>query len=563
MALNIVVGDIAVPGSTGNFDLTLPSNTDPKAIILTAVPAAADGVVAHASKSVGFGTYRGSTVQQVFSSLFCEDNQATSDTYRRGTTTALAVLMDGTGAIDLEIRLDSMTTGSGSKVTLNAVNLHTTASVRLFYTVFGGSDVEDAQAHTGTPTNGSGAFDVALSSGFGHPTVVFMSTTLQPDDANSHGDVNLSFGWGVTGGATRGSGFSSLDASATEASSQRIDNARIQGFNGTTVEMDWVIAAESGYPTDGYEITKTTWSFFGDVYHGLALRLSTNVTVAAGEGAARTTTGTTNLTVGTSTPKGLILAHTRQATAASLDSTSADAALLGIGMVDGSGNERWVGAWDDDAQATASVASSAACDDKALRWYDPSTDTLDAEADCTVSGSDFVLNFGDAAPTAFLYEWIAFGEVGGGSQNISPGHVASGAALFAPTFAPGSVTVTPGTISAGSQVFAPALVHVLAPGHVASTGQVFAPSLAPGSVTVQPGHVASTEQVFAPTVGGSITVLPGHVASTEQVFAPILAVGSVTITPGRVESTEQVFAPALVGGDYVAPKGQRPTLGVG
>jgi hypothetical protein len=416
MALNIVVGNVTVPGATGNFDITLPADTDPKAIVMTAVPATADGVVAHCSMSTGFGTYRGASVQQNFRSIFCEDNAATSDTYRRGNTDAILLLMDAAGAIDMEVDLVSMTTGAGSKVTLNATNLHTTASVRLFYMVFGGSDVTDAQAHTGSPAAGTGARDISLGASFGHPTVVLFDTSLSPDDTALHNNADFGFGWGVLAGATRGAAFSSLDASATEASSQAIYNARMEAFSGTTVEQAWTLAAEAGWPTDGYEITATDWDFTGDTLHGLALKFSANVTVTQGQGTARTTTGDTDLAVGTSTPKGLILANVRTATDSTIDSTSTDAAFIGVGLVDGSGNERWVGAWDDDGQAANAVASSAQVDDKAIRYYLPSTDALDAEADCTVSGSNFRLTWGDAAPSAFLYNWIAFGDVAVAAQ---------------------------------------------------------------------------------------------------------------------------------------------------
>lgn len=156
--------------------------------------------------------------------------------------------------------------------------------------------------------------------------------------------------------------------------------------------------------------------------------------------------------------------------------------------------------------------------------------------------------------------------LGGGSQNVSPGHLASTAQIFAPTFAPGSVTVQPAHVASTAQVFAPGLAQVIQPGHVASTAQTFSPTLAPGSVTVQPGHLASTAQVFAPNVGGSTLIEPGHLASAAQVFAPSLAVGAVTVTPGHLASGAQVFTPTLTGGDL--PEGpahgtQVPTLGVG
>jgi hypothetical protein len=95
--------------------------------------------------------------------------------------------------------------------------------------------------------------------------------------------------------------------------------------------------------------------------------------------------------------------------------------------------------------------------------------------------------------------------------------------------------------SAGSQT--------INPGHLASGAQLFAPTLAPGSVTVTPGHLASTAQLFAPTFGTQQTVTPDLIAAGSQLFAPALTPGSVTVTPGLLGSGEQVFTPVLEGGD--------------
>lgn len=420
MALNIQVGHVTQPGATGNQDTTLPADFDPKALILIAVPAAADGVVAHSSFCLGFATYRGAAVQQVYTSVFAEDNVATSDTYDSMSNDGVVKLSDGAGAIDLEIDFVSFTTGAGSKFTLNWVNLHTTASVRVFYMVLGGSDLQDAQAHNFTLTTGAGALDVALGSGFGHPNVVFFSRIANDITGSFVNQGNVGIGFGILAGDNRSIWYGSADNAATEASFQRVDSdsALVAGAGGS-IETDFVLAAEGGFPTDGYEITKSTVSF-AETTIGLALKLSSNVTVTAGQGTARTSTGDTDLAVGTSTPKGLVLLHTRQTAADSTDSTSADAAHLGIGFVDGAGNERWAGTWDDDAQAAASVASSAQVNGKALQIYTPSTDVLDGEADGSVVGSNFRLTTGDAFSAAFIYEWIAFGEVAGAAATSYP-----------------------------------------------------------------------------------------------------------------------------------------------
>lgn len=415
MALNIKAVTLTQSGtSTGSQTIELGDNFDPKCGIVVAAPVAADGIAAHASLSVGVFSFRGSVVQQGYSSNFAEDNQATSDAYSRMNTDACAVLMDGTGAVDFNLSFTGLTAGVGADVTFNVTNAHTTSNIRVFILVFGGSDVEDAQAHSYAVGAGNGTQDVTLGSGFGHPGAVFMMSNAWALSSAARASASGGFGWGITGGDDRHVAFSSHDAQGTEATSQRISNdaARFAMWENGATGAQYILSAESGYPTDGYEITKTNVDAGNDeAVIGLALRFSANVTVTSGEGAARTTTGTTDLSVGSSVPRGLVLAHTRQTTANATDTTSADAAFAGIGLLDGDGNERWTGWWDDDGQATASVASSAQSTTKAIRTYAPSTDTLDGEADGLVSGSNFQLDWTDAAPSAFLYEWVAFGEL--------------------------------------------------------------------------------------------------------------------------------------------------------
>lgn len=236
-------------------------------------------------------------------------------------------------------------------------------------------------------------------------------------------------------------------------------------------------------------------------------------------------------------------------TVVAFNASSAGTAAWASGSVaGGSGDALIGGAWGDgtlrtsttDAPGNERIDFNSATTSGSVTLADKlsvaGTDTLDGDWSGTLTHLGIGVAFKAAAG-------------GGGSQNISPGHVASTAQLFAPGLAPGSVTVQPGHVSSGAQLFAPGLANVLTPGTILSTAQVFAPALAPGSVTIQPGHVASTAQVFAPSTDGSIVVTPGFVASTAEVFAPTLAAGSVTVTPAHLASTAQLFAPALLGGE--------------
>jgi hypothetical protein len=74
---------------------------------------------------------------------------------------------------------------------------------------------------------------------------------------------------------------------------------------------------------------------------------------------------------------------------------------------------------DDDVLTTMDTASAQVAG-KAIRLYNESGQTLLGEADGTVSGSNFRLTWGDPSPTAWLYEWIAFGETAAAAATSLP-----------------------------------------------------------------------------------------------------------------------------------------------
>lgn len=411
MALQIEVGHFTQPGGTGDQTVNLvDSSLTPVAIILWCTPVASAGIVAHASMCLSFGTRRGGATQQVYIMGFAEDNIGTADTYRDMGTDRIISLCDATGVTDAAATLVSF--GAG-QFTVNWNNLHTTASITVSYMVFGGDDVLDAEAHGLSYTAATGAEDMALGSGFGHPDVVFFARTARTFAGNEDAEAAFSFGWGVRSGSNNGRGihWTSDDAATTEAVLQRINNnIALQSGAAATIESAWTLAAESGWPTDGYEINKTVASF-AENFIGLAIRFSSDVVITTGEVAAQTTNGTTRTLTSSDTPRGCLLAHVRTATANTSDTTSADCGLVGVGAIDDANHEQWRGMWDDDGQGTASVASSAWTDTKAYRSYTPNNDTLIGEADGAVNGSNFELSFNDGDSIASLIEYIAFSEI--------------------------------------------------------------------------------------------------------------------------------------------------------
>lgn len=188
------------PGSTGNQTYSLASNFNPAAVILWAVPLAADGTAASYALGVGFGTYRGGAVQQRFVTMRGLDAATSADNARGAGSNALLVIQTqsaGAATRDLEIDLVSMATGASSNVILNWANLHTTASVKVFMLVLGGAEVSDALAdHLTYPTTTTTWDEIVGVSSAGTPvqgTSVFATSgNVTPGlPAVSNGDIQV------------------------------------------------------------------------------------------------------------------------------------------------------------------------------------------------------------------------------------------------------------------------------------------------------------------------------------------------------------------------------------
>ena len=414
--LNIQVGSITQPGSTGNLVTNLPANFDPKALHLFAVVRTGNGGgSAHLVYGEGFATYRGSVVQQCCGAITAEDNIGTADTYDMWGTDAILKLTNGADAtIDAEIDFVSFATGASSSFTLNFVNLHTTASIVINYVVFGGSGVEDALVSSFTTQTTPSTQDVTVTSGFGQPSLIFFGRITTTMDGTFKNRGDFSHGFGVKDGALmgRGVGVFSTDAATTEATGQRISNnsAMYSGLN-LGQEIDFRLSAGS-WPTDGFEVTYASGGQdFAEAVHYMAIRFASDVTIVHGEGSAPTSGGlpVVQTLASSGTPKLLYIMSARTATANATDTTSADCMQFGVGAVDGAGNERTAGGYDDDGQATASVAGTYQSNAKAIQYWAPSTNALSSEADGQVNGSNFELSWNDIDAAAFKYQWFTIG----------------------------------------------------------------------------------------------------------------------------------------------------------
>lgn len=406
MAL-VEVGTATRPGATGSQ--TYSTTEQVKALQLFFVHRAGNGGgSAHAVWAMGMATDRGGTAAQRFVSFASEDNIGSADVYVGAGSADVIKLADGTTAtVDTEIAFVEF---GATGFTLDWQNLPTTVSSEVYYIAWCGPDVEDALVSQ--LTSGTGTQDVTVVAGFGQPQLVFFPVSWNGVDPPAAGNGDTGFGFAVkqASGNGRAIRWGSQDNATTQASNQAIYNNRCVavGDNGA-VEWGFQLAAEAGWPTDGFEITwSNTLAGFPVPY--LALRFSANVTLNHGETAMPTAGGlpvVQTLTT-TDTPAFAMILHARTATANTVDTTSTNVASWGVGMIDGAGNERFVGGYDDDAQATASVTGTAQTNAKALQTWLPSSDTLDGEADGVVS-TQFELSWTDLPPSAFLYEWLTLG----------------------------------------------------------------------------------------------------------------------------------------------------------
>ena len=415
MALNVETGTIVQPGTTGQQTYNLPAGFDPKVLILQCVARTANGGgSANAVYSFGVATDRGGVASQRYVMFASEDNIGTSDVYVGSGSADVVKLTTGLDAtVDLEVAFVEFQSGA---FVLDWQNLHTTASVEVYYTVIGGDGVEDALVGTFNTPAGTGVQDVTVASGFGQPDLVLFPVSWNGSDPPVTGNGDTCIGFGVKQASANGRciRWGSNDAATTQASHQGIFNNRALHL-GDAAAAEWAfeLTADSAWPTDGFRTNFITKVGGGNwPVDFLAIRFSADVTVTHGEAAAATVLNGTNTLASSGTPKLALLLNTRQTAANAVDTTSTNAAAFGIGMVDGAGNERYAGAYDDDAQGTASVTGTYQTNAKGVQTWLPSTNALDGEADVAPSGSDFVATWTDQAPSAFLYEWVTLGEAG-------------------------------------------------------------------------------------------------------------------------------------------------------
>lgn len=413
MALKVEKGVVTSPGSTGNqtINLTDTGFGQVKALLMWAVYATADSDTdGNGIASMGMGTYRGSTPQRISWTMFEVDAAGTSSSaIGRNTGKIMRAFSAVTPTVDYEVDLVSLDTAS---FVLNWTDLPGTASIKLHYFVLGGSDVTDALVSSFTMTTAAGTQDITVDTGFGKPDLILAFPMGGGTTANNDGSGSGQIGFAVgKNDVDEGhSHYFNRNGSANmEMTSDQTDVFVATAATNTTMQYVAELSARSSWPTDGFQINKTTPALADALVFYMALRGTFRTVIGAGVAPiAGSPPVVQDLTVGTP-PRGGIFFHNSVPANASPERTHADLGTFGIGATDGTA-EGWAGIGNDDGN-TASISHRHHSETKTVKMYTPSASgTLASEADGSLSGLNVRLSWNDIDSVAREYRYILFGD---------------------------------------------------------------------------------------------------------------------------------------------------------
>lgn len=522
------------------------------AVIIWGTEQTADGKNDNASWSFGVGTDRGGTAANRCYCLYDGDASNACDGSERMSATAII------NFVDLD---DSTITCAASLVSfasdnfiINWTDLPDVASTQFFYMVIGGSDVTDALCFDFN-LGGTSPQDVTVASGFGQPDLLLLFGpafevfgSLGPPTIDE--EINFSLGWGIKDGAQRafcflddaGSGTMDVGFWQQDGIALGIDNA-----DPSIEDIEVSLAASSGWPTDGFELTLTNSPAATIDYCGLALRGTFNAAISARN--TRTATGDDDYDVGF-VPEGAFCWGGSLPSGATPNTTHASLIQWWVSAFDGT-NQRYKGLWIDDNQPTSNTAMQQRSD-TTVAVYTP--DIL-LEADASFTGTIFRLNYSDIDATAREYNVLVLGAAETGTVAIS-------AATEADTAQ--SLGIKHAIIQATEVETAQALTRIVTTDLVQATETDVAQTLsikhgitqALETETAQSlGHVRAIALATETDTAQNLSVTYGLVQATETDLAQILG-----ISLGLGLATETELAQTLgTGGETVAIVGAEET----
>jgi len=421
MPLQVEKGTFTTPGSTGNVTYNLGGNFNAsqplKALILWGTYATADGDTgADIIYTMGFGTYRSSTVSQRYVSMYAQDTSTPTVVSRgKGNNAILKGFTGLSPTTDFEIRLDSFTSTS---FTLNHFDLPATSSLVFHYFALGGSDISDALVGTFTLNTSAGTQDVTVTSGFGKPDLLFNfdgAVTTVTTNVDETGRAGIYAGIGKDD-ANQCASYFSLGQGSTpnnDEAYQRADRF-IAGVTQGGARHEASLTAKSSWPTDGFQITKNTAPTANrDVFF---LALKGNLQSAMGEATVPTSVApqtNTHSVSSQSVARGIFtFGNTLAASTSFITSDSGNLGTFWMGASDGT-REGYAGFSERDG-ATGIVGSRHQSTTKTVKMIIPDTSgetgTLTSEADAALSLNNAQLIFNDTDTVARAYIYLVLGD---------------------------------------------------------------------------------------------------------------------------------------------------------
>lgn len=404
------MGFLTSPGALGNQTVSLVDTGfgTVKALMIFGVYNTAEGDTdGNAIFCQGFGTYRGSVVQQCCDTVFSADTGPTADTARGDRNSSILRGYDtATPTLDFDAALVSL--GSAQFV-LNWTDLPATASLRFMYVALGGDDLTDALVKDmSIPATTTGVLDETVAAGIGQPNIIFASFSSNNPNADSATDLEIVFGAGKSDTDEGSTAMADDDGNTTitMAVTQRgslVVNAKAAG----TAPPEYELTARSTWPTDGFRINRINTPGFATTLSYLAL--FGPFTSVVGSGTVPTAAPLTqDLPVG-AVPRGAIFFHNVLPVTAGVDTTHADLGTYSIGAMDGT-REGHVAIGNDDAAADAQTHRHHS-ESKAVRMITQGpAGTVASQADSSFDGDNVRLVWLAVDTIAREYRYVLFGD---------------------------------------------------------------------------------------------------------------------------------------------------------
>lgn len=434
MALNCVINTLTQPGTTGTVTYDLTPNLGLKAIVLIGVGMASDGDTTSSdvsAMSIGAGAiFNGPTSPDSW--YFClasESGDQAASHYANGTDNTRIMKLYGPELdtdppdIDLEVKLVSFGKQGGSteydQFTLDWINLHTTASVKVFALLFYGTS--DVQAHAGYRLGTVGGVpnsvqDVSVATGFGEAELIMtcFGNAIAGDNGGTDGDADpcLSIGWANKALEQMSSTFRANDG----VTPMQLDYAQIFSLilgtnNSGVISTQGELDSSANWPTDGFRIIwRDSDGGMSDRFGFLAF---TGSTIRSKIGVLTNPTGggtpvSQNTALGIDGTFAMLWGGVLPSSA-SADTTHADLATYHIGAVDGTSQINI--AWGEDDNNANNVARASMSQTKGIRMQtnNSGTLTLKAEADLSFSSGNLAQSWTTIDGTAREQCYMALG----------------------------------------------------------------------------------------------------------------------------------------------------------